>query len=80
MRALADAPDPVQGGDSPDVFVRVVDGTFVLGESEDADYVGWIKASANVLMCLYRGIGHSELLLLVYVLEERDSESFLFVG
>lgn len=76
MRGLADAPHPVQGGDNLDVFVSVVDGTFVLGESEDEDYMGWIKALANVLMCLYWGIGHSKLLPLVYVLEERDSESF----
>lgn len=80
MRALVDAPEPAEAGDNPDVLVRVVDGKFVPGESAGEDYLGWIKTSVSILMYLYQCVDQSDLLHLVYILEERDDESFLFTG
>ncbi|KFX99345.1 hypothetical protein O988_03907 [Pseudogymnoascus sp. VKM F-3808] len=81
VRALSDAPDPLPSSDAPpSVLIRVVDGKFVATHCEDPSYAGWIKVSPNALMGLYGRVDQSELLLTVYVLMERDSESFLFTG
>jgi hypothetical protein len=80
MHALVDTPEPTEAGDNPDVLVRVVDGKFVPGESTDEDYQGWIKTSVSILKYLYQCVDQSELLHLVYILEGRDDESYLFTG
>jgi hypothetical protein len=81
VRALSDAPDPLPSNRSPPgVLIRVVDGKFVAEQCEDPSYAGWIKVSPNALMRLYEYVDRSELLLTVYILMERDSESYLFTG
>lgn len=81
VRALSDAPDALPSNCTPPgVFIRVVDGKFVARQCEDPSYAGWIKVSPNALMGLYGYVDQSELLLTVYILKERDNESFLFTG